>query len=154
MNSQSNHCGWDALLGLGKPNSKNLFRVRRKGVVLKKNHLPGQATTDSVMFLFLLRRNMNNARNMKLFPPQKKDSMKNAANTSTHKNEEGRITALNTRKRHDGEHEYRTNITKLTLDQKKNLPKFQYTLPYWKYYMCMFSLEYGWQWYNEKVRTE
>lgn len=36
MNSQSNHCSWDALLGLRKPNSKNLFRVRRKGVVLKK----------------------------------------------------------------------------------------------------------------------
>lgn len=82
---------------------------------------------------------------MKLFPPKKKDSMKNAANTSTHKNEERRITAMNTCKRHDGEHEYRTNITKLTLDQKKNLPKFQFTLPYWKYYMCMFSLEYGWQ---------
>lgn len=54
--------------------------------------------------------------------------MKNAANTSTHKNEERRITALNTCKRHDGEHEYRT---KLTLAQKKkNLPKFQYSLPY------------------------
>lgn len=56
--------------------------------------------------------------------------MKNAANTSTHKNEERRITALDTCKRHDGEHEYRTNITKLTLAQKKNLPKFQYSLPY------------------------
>lgn len=57
--------------------------------------------------------------------------MKNAANTSTHKNEERRITALDTCKRHDGEHEYRTNVTKLTLAQKKkNLPKFQYSLPY------------------------
>lgn len=50
--------------------------------------------------------------------------MKNATNTATHKNEEGRITAMNTRKRHDGEHEYRTNITKLTLDHKKNLLNF------------------------------
>lgn len=41
--------------------------------------------------------------------------MKNAAKTSTHKNEESRKSAMSTRERHNGEHEYRTNTTKLPL---------------------------------------
>lgn len=153
LNSQSNHCSWGALPGLGKPSSKNLSWVRRKGGGTEKKSHPRSSHNRLSGVPLSASEQKRNARNTKLFS-KKKSNEKCRKNFNSQKRGKQKISH-----EHTWEAQWWTWIqnkhNKVTPGlKKKYLPKFQYTLSYWKYYMCMFSLEYGWQWYSEKARTE
>lgn len=153
LNSQSNHCSWGALPGLGKPSSKNLSWVRRKGGGTEKKSHPRSShwqTRWCSSFCFWAETQCKKyetflKKKIQWKMPQKLQLTKTRkAENQPWAHVRGTMVNMNTEQ---------TQQSYPWL-KKKYLPKFQYTLSYWKYYMCMFSLEYGWQWYSEKARTE